>query len=225
MTPDAAMEALAAAGDAGRAAGMAAYHKAARPCLGTPNPVINDLTRSWRRALTVPERLALARGLWATNVHEARIAAAKVLTQARIAGDGEVWDFIAGCVPEFDAWAIADHMSSAGERRLVADPRRLDAVEGWVGSPHLWTRRAALVMTLPWGKQNHPTAAELAARERVLGWCAALVPDRELFIQKAIAWWLRDLSKHDPARVREFLDRHGAGLKPFARKEAGRLLG
>ena len=128
-------------------------------------------------------------------------------------------------MPDFDAWAIADHISKAGERRLVADPGRLDEVEGWIASPHIWTRRAALVMTLPWGKQNHPTPEELAVRERVLGWCAALAPDREWFIQKAVAWWLRDLSKHDPDRVRGFLDRHGAVLKPFARKEAGRLIG
>lgn len=219
------MEALAAAGEPGRAVEMEAYHKVARPYLGTSNPDINALTKGWRRRLTVPERLALARGLWATNVHEARIAAAKVLTQARIGDDAAVWAFVAGCVPEFDAWAIADHMSKAGERRLVADPRRLDQVEGWVGSPHLWTRRAALVMTLPWGKQNHPAPDEIAVRERVLGWCAALAPDREWFIQKAVAWWLRDLSRHDPDRVRVFLARHGAVLKAFARNEAGRLLG
>ena len=45
-----------------------------------------------------------------------------------------------------------------------------------------------------------------------------------LLPQKAVAWWLRDLSKHDPARTAAFLASHGARLKPFARKEAGKYL-
>ena len=106
----------------------------------------------------------------------------------------------------------------------MADPARLDAVEGWVSRPNMWTRRAALVATLPWTKANHPSPADLAIRDRVLGWAATLAPDRDWFIQKAIAWWLRDLSKHDPDRTRAFLAAHGATLKPFARIEAARHL-
>jgi 3-methyladenine DNA glycosylase AlkD len=58
----------------------------------------------------------------------------------------------------------------------------------------------------------------------VLGWCAALAEDRDWFIQKAIGWWLRDLSRHDAPRVRAFLETHGRTLKPFAQREAARLL-
>jgi len=126
--------------------------------------------------------------------------------------------------PDFDSWAIADHACMAAQKRLTADPSRLDLVETWITSDHMWTRRAALVATLPWTKQNHPKPAELAARDRILGWAATLVPDRNWFIQKAIAWWLRDLGKHDAARTRQFLDTHGAAMKPFAAKEAARLL-
>lgn len=224
MTPGAALAAIGAHGDATRAAEMAAYHKVPRPYLGVPVPVIDDLARNWRQGLALPDRLALAQGLWDTNVHEARVAAARLLTQARIRPDAEAWAMIAGWVPDFDGWALADHASAAGARRLVADPSRLEEVEGWVTSPHLWTRRAALVMTLPWTKQNHPDAVELAARDRVLGWCATLAPDRDWFIQKAVSWWLRDLSRHDPARTRAWLEAHGQTLKPFARTEAARHL-
>ena len=88
----------------------------------------------------------------------------------------------------------------------------------------MWTRRAALVITLPWTKQNNPKPQELEVRDRVLGWAAAYVDDQQWFIQKAIAWWLRELSKHDTPRVMAFLDAHGDRLKPFARKEAGKYL-
>ena len=215
---------LTALSDPQKAAEMAAYHKAARTYLGIPNPVIDDLADRWRGERGLEDRIALAASLWQTNIHEARIAAAKLLTQARIRPDQAAWALIQSWVPDFDAWAIADHASIAGQKRLVAEPSRIDTVEAWVTSPHIWTRRAALVITLPWTKQNFPKSQDLLIRARVLSWCETLADDRDWFIQKAVAWWLRDLSKHDPAATRAFLDQHGARLKPWARTEAARHL-
>lgn len=218
------LEQLQALGDAGKAAGMATYHKAPRVYLGVAVPVIDGLAREWRAELDVPGRIDLASRLWDSDIHEARIAATKLLTQARIRPDEGVWRLIAGWVPQFDAWAIADHAMNAGERRLLADPSRLDEVETWLDAPDFWTRRAALVGTLPWTHIRNPKPAELAQRERILGWLERLADDREWFIQKAIGWWLRELSKHDAQRVRDWIDAHGARLKSFARREALRRL-
>lgn len=217
----AALEALA---DPVRAEGMAKYHKIKRVYLGLSNPQINEMTTEWRRSMSVEDRLDAADQLWRTDIFEARLAAAKLLTQARIRPDDGAWDLICSWVADFDSWAIADHVCMAGQKRLVADPTRLDQVEDWTRSDHLWTKRAALVITLPWTKQNHPKPDDLARRDRILGWAASYVPDQQWFIQKAIAWWLRDLSKHDPDRTRAFLAAHGEAMKPFARKEAARAL-
>jgi 3-methyladenine DNA glycosylase AlkD len=225
MTADEILDRLRAMGNAEDAAGSAAYHKVDRPYLGVRNPVLSDLARDLRRSLPLDDRLELASGLWDSNVHEGRILAAKLLEQARIRPDDRAaWELIVSWVPLFDAWAIADHASISGAKRLIADPSRLDTVEGWVGSDHMWSRRAALVMTLPWTRMNTPKPADIANRERILGWAERLVPDREWFIQKAISWWLRDLSKHDPERVRAFLAKNGDAMKPFAVKEASRHL-
>lgn len=226
MTPEAALALISDQANPEKAAQMAAYHKVARPYLGVANPVLDALAREWRQQLDIPARAALAQGLWHTNIHEARIAAAKLLTQARQKpSDAPTWEVIQSWVPEFDAWAVADHACIAGQKRLLADTSRIDAVSGWTESPHMWTRRAALVITLPWTKQRDPKPADLVIRERVLSWAEGYVPDRNWFVQKAIAWWLRDLSRRDPDRVRAFLKAHGAGMKPFARKEAARHLG
>jgi len=82
----------------------------------------------------------------------------------------------------------------------------------------MWTRRAALVITLPWTKQNHPGPHELEARERIPSRATSYVDDRAWFIQKSINWWLRELSRHDPDRTRAFLAEYGDRMKPFARK-------
>ena len=224
MTPEAAIAALEAHRQPGKAEDMAAYHKAPRVYLGVANPDIDACAKAWRRTLDLDGRIALARGLWDSDIHEARVAAAKLLAQARIRPDDAVCDLIQSWVPTFDAWAIADHASGAAAKRLVADPSRLDTVETWLDHDNFWVRRAALVMTLPWTKQNHPKPGEQAARQRILGWCTRLAPDREWFIQKAIAWWLRELSKHDPEATRGWLASHGAELKPFAQREAGKYL-
>ncbi|QIR85134.1 DNA alkylation repair protein [Paracoccus sp. AK26] len=218
------LDALKALADPEKAEQMLTYHKAPRVYLGVANAQLDDLVAEWRASRDVDDRVALARGLWDSDIHEARVAAAKLLTQARIRPDKAVWSLIAGWVPEFDGWAIADSAMTAGQKRLVADPARLDEVEAWLALPNKWTRRAALVGTLPWAKMNNPKPADLAARERVLGWAAQLADDRDWFIQKAIAWWLRDLSKRDTPRVQAFLADHGARMKPFARKEALRLV-
>ena len=224
MTLDDALTALRNAAEDGRAAGMADYHKVPREYLGVPNPAINDLAKEWRGPLSIEERVALADQLWKTNIFEARLAAAKLLTQARISPDQAVWDLIVSWVPDFDSWAIADHAMMAGQKRLVADPSRIEEVESWTKSDVHWTRRAAMVITLPYTKQNHPKPDELAIRKSVLGWAVRYVEDPEWFIQKSVAWWLRDLSKHDAPRVEYFLANHAKKMKPFARKEAAKFL-
>ena len=204
MTP---LEELKARANPERAAQMAAYHKATRPVLGLPNAEVHELARTWRTSRSLAARVDLAASLWDSDIFEARLAAASLLTQARMKeGEPLAWAELARWVPGFDSWALADHACSAIGRRLVAQPARLDEVESWTRHENMWVRR------------------DRAIRARVLGWAAGYVPDRDWFIQKAIAWWLRELSKHDAAPVRAFLATHGAAMKAFARKDAARHL-
>jgi 3-methyladenine DNA glycosylase AlkD len=225
MTPQQAIAAMKSLSVDGKAETMAAYHKVDRPYLGTANPEIDSLCKTWRADLTLAGRLSLCHGLWASNIHEARIAAAKLLTQARIRpDDGPAWNMICSWVPDFDAWAIADHVCSAAQKRIIADPSRLDTVESWTTSELMWQRRAVLVSTLPFARLNHPKPDEHEARERILIWAASYLTDKDWFIQKAVASWLRDLSKHDPQRTEAFLAEFGDLMKTWARKEAGQYL-
>ncbi len=149
MTPDTAITALRSRAQPGKDAQMAAYHKVSRRYLGVTDPDIDELARIWRRELPPDSRLALADALWNADIHETRVAAAKLLTQTHIQPDETVWRLIASWVPKFDAWAVADHACIAGQKRFPADPSRLDEVETWTEHPRFWVRRAALVITLP----------------------------------------------------------------------------
>lgn len=218
-----AIEALEACGDPAEAEAATAAGR--RRHLAVPVPLIEDQARLWRQQATLEERIALARGLWDSDIHEARIAAAKLLIQARIRPDEAVWGVICDWIGTLDDRVLCDQAVAAGARRLSADPKRIDTVEGWISAPNPWTRRAALLVTLPFTRTMQPGPEEAAIRSRVLGWCATLAPERDLFVQKAIGQWLGDLSKRDPAAVTGWLAAHGAALKPVTRREASRRLG
>ncbi|WP_435138038.1 DNA alkylation repair protein [Pseudopelagicola sp. nBUS_19] len=203
-----------------RASQMATTYKQSRLVLGLSASTLNNLSKSWRQSLSTQERVELAKALWETDIFEARITAAKLLTQARLRPDAAAWELIQDWVPQLDSLAIADHACVAGQKRLAADRSRINIVQGWVTSDHIWQRRAALIITLPWAKLNFPKPKDLEIREQVLGWAAIYVNDKEWIIQKSIAQWLKNLSKHDANRTQEFLKIYGSRMKGFAQKEA-----
>lgn len=224
MTFDDALNDIRAQAAPEKAAGAKAYHKSSRVFYGTANPALDKLVRDWRKQLDMAGRVALARDLWDHGAHETCIAAAKLLDQKRIEDDGQTWQLITSWLPDFDGWAIADHACIAGQKRVMADDSRLDEIAQWTTSDHMWTKRAAMVITLLLARLKEPTMRARENRERVLGWAAAFTEDQDWFIQKSVAWWLRDLSKQDPARVQRFLAAHQEKMKGFARKEAAKYL-
>jgi 3-methyladenine DNA glycosylase AlkD len=212
-------------GDRAKSVQMAAYHKVARVYLGVANPAIDSVVRGVRAEQPEAAWVSIAGELWDTDIHEARIGAAKLVDRNRFHSvDGEVWALIRRWVEDFDAWAVADHATIAGQKRLVNDHLRLEEVEAWTSHPHMWVRRAALVITLPFARQANPGPDVTAVRERVLTWAAGYVADPDWFIQKAVAWWLRDLSRRDPDATRAFLAEHGPAMSRFARRGAARHL-
>jgi 3-methyladenine DNA glycosylase AlkD len=212
------LDALRAFGDAKRAEWERAYQKSRWEHWGVPLPGMDAAIKETLGDLSQNEALELSRRLWTEPVWDLKVVAGRILARKSIEPDARVWAFLTERLADLDGWAVADNLASIGSRCLIADPWRLDTVEDWIENPHLWTRRAALVFTLPWTKEKR-------APERMLGWAARLAVDREWFIQKAIGWWLRELSKRDPKRVRWFLKDHGEKPTGVAKREATKYLG
>ena len=211
------LQALRALGDAERAEQEKRYQKSRWDHWGVPLPSMDAAIKETLGDLSQKQALDLCRRLWREPVWDLKIVAARILARKGIAPDAEVWGFVTERMADLDGWAVADNLASAGSRCLIEDSGRLDVVETWIENPHLWTRRAALVFTLPWAKEKRDP-------ERMLGWAARLADDPEWFIQKAIGWWLRELSKRDAKRVRRFLTDHGRKLRGVAKREATKYL-
>jgi 3-methyladenine DNA glycosylase AlkD len=201
---DGIVDALRAAGDAERAARDRAANRTNRECWGVHGATLTDQAMTLRANLSVDERVMIADALWRDGVFDERVMACKLLTQARMRPDGGVWGLLSGWVFHFDCRAIADAGAAALQRRLMADPERSEVLEDWAGASNVWARRSVFSATAGFAKLAHPSDAEMAVRERVLGHAQAMAEEKRPVIRQAIDGWLRDLSKHDPARVEAF---------------------
>jgi 3-methyladenine DNA glycosylase AlkD len=59
---------------------------------------------------------------------------------------------------------------------------------------------------------------------RTIAVCEKVVDDREDLIRKALSWALRELSKRDPATVRDFLDKYQNRLAGLVIREVNHKL-
>ncbi len=84
-----------------------------------------------------------------------------------------------------------------------------------IHSDNMWENRSAILFQL-----KYKEAMDVALLERFI---TIKKHDPEFFIQKAIGWMLRTLSKHDPKSVKTILARNPA-LSNLARREASKYL-
>ncbi|WP_298429379.1 DNA alkylation repair protein [uncultured Jannaschia sp.] len=201
---DAILADLRAAGDATRAARDRAANRTDRETWGVAPDTLNEMAKALRGTLSVDHRVIISDALWRADVFDARMLACKLLTQARIRPDDGVWSLLERWVHRLDCRALADAAAAAITRRLAARPERLDLLDDWATAANPWTRRTVLAGTTHLARANHPSEPERAARERVLGWAAALRTDTRPVIAQAVESWLRDLARRDPDRVAAF---------------------
>lgn len=200
MTPQDVLAALSANGDATRAADLETRFGAGT-YLGVAPQTLEELARTWRQEVAFPERLDLARALWADATFEARLMAAKLLTQARIKDDAEVWEQITAWIGEASTWAEIDTLGAAGGRRLVTDLARLGVVFELAQSERGLDRRAALQLSLPLAKLSNPTDADIEAQDDFLPALTHLLQDADKDVSRTADAWLKALGKHDRKRA------------------------
>lgn len=193
------------------------YHKSERMHWGVPAKESADLIRSFCKEANQEDLLLFATQLWETNLFNPMICAAKILALPRVKPSRKLWNTILQFLKDVDGWALEDTLAHAAWKCILADETLLDQVEKWTKHSNFWMRRAALVYTLPFAKSGKDP-------ERMLKWASCYADDSEWFIQKAIGWWLRDLSEHNPRRVILFVEEHKHLLKGVAKKEATRKL-
>jgi DNA alkylation repair enzyme len=97
-------------------------------------------------------------------------------------------------------------------------------IVAWAGSPRRWTRRAALVSTVPLNLTARGATAPRGEAGLTLAVCARLIDDRDDMVVKAMSWALRTLAAKDRRAVEGFVKSHRERLAPRVLRETNNKL-
>ena len=185
MTPDEAVAALEAAADPDRLPGMARVGIDVSHAFGVSVPSIRRIAR---RAGTDH---ALAKALWSTGIHEARMLAALVADPSELSFTAmRTW------ARDLDSWDVTDMLADT----FVATPHADLAIRTWSTSRHGFTKRCAfsMIARLAVGHQDEPDD-DLC---RIPPLIRAAATDDRNEVKKAVNWALRQIGKRNRASPR-----------------------
>jgi 3-methyladenine DNA glycosylase AlkD len=200
-----------------------AYHKSSLNFYGLRTPAFDQLMREQfpaRQPLEREETLKLVALLQSSAWAEERWASVALLDRIKAQlGPGDL-PMLKAMAGSFEGWGLTDMFSLRvlGPLALRLGEDVYEPVQSWLSDPHMWTRRAAILVHIIPGRKsglNHAYAwSGLEAR----------LAEKEFFIRKAIGWTLREIGKHYPEEVCEFLLRVGERASGLTRREGARNL-
>ncbi len=184
--------------------------------------------RAWKEhhlaGASTEDLLALAHRWFATPTSEDKLAAVLLLAELAVARltvahvDALGAPFVAGDIAD---WGVTDWYANKTLHAFLAqDPgeteRRARALATWGKATSLWQRRAGLVAFV----RLAPIAAQQfdGFTSIVLQLCHDNLVSDDRFAHTGPGWVLRELSKSEPDRVREFVAAH-----PELSREAQRM--
>lgn len=204
-----------------RAAWSEAYMKGHFRYFGMPTEERRAVQKHLLTALNTltdrEERWQLIRKLWEGEEREFQYVAIDWLNswpkKWLHASDGAELEYLISTKSWWDSVdAIATNYLHKWELQFPKEGRTL--FEQWRYSGNIWLQRSCLIYQL-----KRKNAVNTAYLESLI---AQLLPQKEFFIQKAIGWSLRQLSKYEPETVRHILENHP--VKGLALREAKKYL-
>jgi 3-methyladenine DNA glycosylase AlkD len=164
-------------------AGMARYGINPEGTLGVPMPVLRRMAKETGRSH------ALARDLWRSGVHEARILATLVEEPDSVTpGQMDRW------ARQFDSWDVCDQ---ACQNLFRYAPAAFAKAAEWARAKPEFVRRAGFALMA--GLAAADKTASDAQFEAFLPLIAEAAGDNRNFVKKAVNWALRQIGKRNPA--------------------------
>eukprot|EP00033_Pygsuia_biforma_P003702 GCRY01004055.1.p1 GENE.GCRY01004055.1~~GCRY01004055.1.p1 ORF type:complete len:236 (-),score=35.39 GCRY01004055.1:268-975(-) len=170
---------------------------------------LNAIIQTVKQLYTLPERefhhcalelLFHSKKLWRENIQA-------------------VFDCIEDLLRQNQWWDTIDNLAGKHLGTLLLEndvPDLIHRVNAWVLDENMWMRRASILYQLKWKKKTDVPS--------LLKNCNLLKEEDEFFIQKAIGWSLRELSKTNKKAVRDYLKIERKHLSKLAVREASKYL-
>ncbi len=181
---------------------MSKYMRDQFPFLGIKAPRRNEISREFLQRSTRPPYNKLEEvipGLWNLSEREFQYFTIALLEKYKKDFSPDILLLIEFILVEKSWWDTVDPIASklAGHLFYICPELRKPVVERWLSSGNIWLERSTVLF---WIKYKKDTDWDFLAET-----IKRLRDSDEFFIQKALGWILREYSKVEPTRVRQFI--------------------
>ena len=187
---------------------------------GVRMPDLQEIARAWQQAhpqVTRDELLALVEALWHAPSHEERVCAMLLLLRTKRLARTLRWEDFDRWRRLVDNWGLDDLLATKifGPWVLLEPTSRLAHLETLVGDADVWSRRLALVATVPLNR----TQPGRLMPELTFGLVDRVKGERDPMITKAVSWALRELARSEPEHVAAYVEANRGALAAHAVRE------
>lgn len=199
---------------------MSNYMKGLFPFYGIGSVERKAIVREWSKHIDLNNRnefWELIKELWSRDQREYQYTALDLLLKRKISSYHSDDHYeLEWLIRNRSWWDTVDLIASnnLGKYIRLFPEQGNELIEEWRQSGHLWLQRSCLIFQLKYGNDTD--------RELLTNLIKEFVSQKEFFIQKAIGWSLRQLSKRDPESVKRILKE--IPLKGIALREATKYL-
>jgi 3-methyladenine DNA glycosylase AlkD len=191
--------------------------------LGLTVSEIDRITKEHIRGVSPNDLPPVINSLWETATYEGRLAAVSAMKRyAKTSDIDRTLSIISAWVDNLDTWAVLDPLAIyCVGTLLVRDSHIAATLVDWGRSGNFWRRRASM---LPYILLCRKEFYREEYADTILAVLKPHLPDRELFVQKAVGWVLRELSTRDPVRVDSFIIENRNIMARLTAREGGKKL-
>ena len=186
-----------------RAVNEKRYLKSELDHIGVSVPEIRRAAKRFareRKHVSKLELVSLTHELWRRDVYELRKLAVNIIAAKVDQFDSSDIEFIEFMLRHSHTWALIDDLCINVLHPIFSgDDAAQDIRSRWSKDDDFWVRRTAILSLLPSLRRTTDDWVEFAT------YADAMLGEEEFFIRKAIGWILREVSKHSPNVVTEWL--------------------
>ena len=218
MWHDGLFEALEALKDEARAAYMAAYMKDQFVFLGVATPQRRKCTETFFKLAKEERRpdYDFVKTCYRSPYREHQYVAVNYLEAVKHLLKAKDIDLLEELITSKSWWDTVDGLDRVAGDLALKYPKLNQRLLIWSQADNIWLRRAAIDHQL-----FRKDRTDLVLLETII---VNNLGQKEFFINKAIGWSLRELSKSNPAWVASFIERHREGLSKLSVREASKYL-
>ncbi|TFH25849.1 MAG: DNA alkylation repair protein [Bacteroidia bacterium] len=219
------LEALSDLSSAKRREQIRYFAPGSQEVVGVSNPDMKEVIKALREKYYTWEEsqwIALCKELVKRDIFECQGIAYELIGRNKKLLNALNYEDLMDLWRNLDNWASVDHFTVGifgvlWGKGVVKDHH----IEKLLSSDNFWDRRVAVVSTVALNLKSRGGTGDTA---RTIAACEKVVDDREDLIRKALSWALRELSKRDPAAVRDFLDKYQNRLAGLVIREVNHKL-